>query len=383
MVPKNQLIFAVIIATAATIIASQALITGVFTLMNEAIKLKLWTNLKVKFPSEHKGQIYIPFINWVLMIGCLMVIWIFKKSSAMEHTYGLAITIDMVMTSVLLGFLLMLKNPRARGFYVLIFAIFLMIEGVFLLSNLGKIVSGGWFTLILATTFFSLLYLYYKARELRRNITEYLPMTAVTPLLEAVSNDKSIPYEATNLVFPTRSDSHDKLDLTVYHSLFMKRPRKAGVIWFLHLDILNEPWGVHYSVHEVIDGSCYYVSLQLGFKEEHRIEYMMRKIHCNMVEKGELTNESVFECIKDRVGKVDFKFIVLNSRVSTDNALTAFQILCVKAYRFVKSTGLKPAEDFGLDKTNVEVDYIPISVTAQVNQELTEDYEDYSATKKR
>jgi KUP system potassium uptake protein len=161
----------------------------------------------------------------------------------------------------------------------------------------------------------------------------------------------------------------------------MKRPRKAGVIWFLHLDILNEPWGVHYSVHEVIDGSCYYVSLQLGFKEEHRIEYMMRKIHCTMVEKGELTNESVFECIKDRVGQVDFKFIVLNSRVSTDNALTAFQILCVKAYRFVKSTGLKPAEDFGLDKTNVEVDYIPISVTAQVNQELTEDYEDYSATK--
>lgn len=207
-------------------------------------------------------------------------------------------------------------------------------------------------------------------------------MTAVTPLLEAVKKDQTIPYEATNLVFPTRSNSHDKLDLTVYHSLFMKRPRKAGVIWFLHLDILNEPWGVHYSVHEVIDGSCYYVSLQLGFKEEHRIEYMMRKIHCTMVEKGELTNESVFECIKDRVGKVDFKFIVLNSRVSTDNALTAFQILCVKAYRFVKSTGLKPAEDFGLDKTNVEVDYIPISVTAQVNQELTEDYEDYSATKK-
>ena len=383
MVPKNQLIFAVIIATAATIIASQALITGVFTLMNEAIKLKLWTNLKVKFPSEHKGQIYIPFINWVLMLGCLMVIWIFKKSSAMEHTYGLAITIDMVMTSVLLGFLLMLKNPRARGFYVLIFAVFLTIEGVFLLSNLGKIVSGGWFTLILATTFFALLYLYYKARELRRNITEYLPMTAVTPLLEAVKKDSSIPFEATNLVFPTRSNSHDKLDLTVYHSLFMKRPRKAGVIWFLHLDILNEPWGVHYSVHEVIDQGCYYVSLQLGFKEEHRIEYMMRKIHCTMVEKGELANESVFECIKDRVGKVDFKFIVLNSRVSMDNKLTPFEMICIKAYRFVKSTGLKPAEDFGLDKTNVEVDYIPISVTAQVSQELTEDYEDYSATKKR
>lgn len=155
MVPQNQIIFAIIIATAATIIASQALITGVFTLMNEAIKLKLWTNLKVKFPTDHQGQIYIPFINWVLMVGCLLVIAIFKKSSAMEHTYGLAITIDMVMTSVLLGFLLSLKNPRFRGFYMLMFTVFLSIEGVFLLSNLGKIVSGGWFTLILAGTFFS------------------------------------------------------------------------------------------------------------------------------------------------------------------------------------------------------------------------------------
>jgi len=383
MVPKNQLIFAVIIATAATIIASQALITGVFTLMNEAIKLKLWTNLKVKFPSEHKGQIYIPFINWVLMLGCLLVIWFFGKSEKMESAYGLAITINMVMTSLLLVVLLYLTSPRMKHFYGVVFLVFMFIECIFLFSNLGKVVHGGWFTLALASTFFALLYFYYKARELRRNITEYLPMTAVTPLLEAVKKDSSIPFEATNLVFPTRSNSHDKLDLTVYHSLFMKRPRKAGVIWFLHLDILNEPWGVHYSVHEVIDQGCYYVSLQLGFKEEHRIEYMMRKIHCTMVEKGELTNESVFECIKDRVGKVDFKFIVLNSRVSMDNKLTTFQMICVKAYRFVKSTGLKPAEDFGLDKTNVEVDYIPISVTAQVSQELTEDYEDYSATKKR
>jgi len=170
MVPKNLLPFAVGIATAATIIASQALITGVFTLMNEAIKLKLWTNLKVKYPSNHKGQIYIPFINWFTMAGCLLVILIFRRSSEMEHTYGLAITIDMVMTSILLGFLLMLKYPKAKAFYVIIFAIFLAIEGVFLLSNLGKVVSGGWFTLILASSFFTLLFLYYKARQLRTSI---------------------------------------------------------------------------------------------------------------------------------------------------------------------------------------------------------------------
>jgi KUP system potassium uptake protein len=383
MVPDYLLPASIVIATAATIIASQALITGVFTLMNEAIKLKLWTNLKIKYPSDHQGQIYIPFINWFLMGGCLLVIAIFRESSAMEHTYGLAITIDMVMTSILLGFLLMLRYPKLKPFYILIFAIFLLIEGVFLLSNLGKVFSGGWFTLILAGSFFGLLFLYFKARELRTSITEYVPMDEVKPLIIAVKNDSGIMFEASNLVFPTRSDSCKKLDLTVYHSLFMKKPRKADIIWFLHLDILNEPWGVHYSVNEVIDKTCYYVSLQLGFKEEHRIEYMMRKIHGHMVEKGELSGESVFQSVKGKFEEIDFKFVVLNSRVSMDNDLTAFQQVCVKAYRFVKSTGLKPAEDFGLDKTNVIVDYIPISVTAQVDQEVTEDFEDYSEKKRR
>jgi KUP system potassium uptake protein len=382
MVPKEMLPFAVGIATVATIIASQALITGVFTLMNEAIKLKLWTNLKVKYPSNHKGQIYIPFINWFTMAGCLLVILIFRRSSEMEHTYGLAITIDMVMTSILLGFLLMLKYPKIKALYVIIFAIFLGIEGVFLLSNLGKVVSGGWFTLILASSFFTLLFLYYKARQLRTSITEYISMEEVKPLIIGVKNDPEINFEASNLVFPTRSDSCKKLDLTVYHSLFLKKPRKADIIWFLHLDILNEPWGVHYSVNEVIDKSCYYVTLQLGFKEEHRIEYMMRKIHGHMVEKGELTGETVFKSLRGKLEEIDFKFVVLNSRVAMDNALTSFQQICVKAYRFVKSTGLKPAEDFGLDKTNVIVDYIPISVTAKVNQELTLDFEDFSEKNK-
>ncbi len=378
MVPEYMMPFAVAIATLATIIASQALITGVFTLMNEAIKLKLWTNLRVKYPSDHQGQIYIPFINWFLMAGCLTVIAIFRKSSAMEHTYGLAITIDMVMTSILLCFLLMLKYPKIKYVYVLIFGIFLSIEGVFLLSNLGKVVSGGWFTLILAFSFFGILFLYYKAKQLRTSITEYIPMRNVIPLINDVRDDVEIPYEATNLVFPTRSNSPNKLDLTVFHSLFKKKPRKAGVIWFLHVDILNEPWGVHYSVNEIIDKRCYYVTLQLGFKEEHRIEYMMRKIYCKMIEKGEFDGESIFKSIRGKIEEVDFKFIVLNSRVSTDNQLTPFQRLCVKAYRFVKSTGLKPAEDFGLDKTNVYVDFIPISVTKQVDQDMTEDFENYS-----
>ncbi|MFN5417981.1 MAG: KUP/HAK/KT family potassium transporter [Flavobacteriia bacterium] len=370
--------WAVGIATAATIIASQALITGVFTLMNEAIKLKLWTNLKVKYPTDHQGQIYIPFINWFLMAGCLAVIAVFQKSAAMESAYGLAITVNMVMTSILLCYLLMLKYKKAKLVYVLIFTVFLIIESIFLFSNLGKIMHGGWFTLALSIGFFIMLFFYYKARLLRKSITEYVPMEKVTPLMLAVREDKSIAYEATNLVFPTRSDSCKKLDSTIFYSLFRKKPRKAQIYWFLHIDIKSEPWGVNYSVNEIIDKHCYYVSLHLGFKEEHRIEYMLYKIQKNMVEKGEITNESVFECVKNQFPRPDFKFIMLNSRVATDNKLTAFQIMSIKVYRFIKSIGLTPAEDFGLDKTNVVVEYVPISITKRFNKKMVEDYEDYS-----
>jgi KUP system potassium uptake protein len=382
MVPKEMVPYVIALATAATIIASQALITGVFTLMNEAVKLKIWTNLKVKYPTDHHGQIYIPSINWFLMIGCLVVIAVFRKAENMEAAYGMAITINMVMSSYLLCYWLFFKYPKAKAFYLTIFLILVSIESLFLFSNLGKIVHGGWFTLLLSIIFFFFLYIFYMARKLRSRITEYVHMSKVIPLLNAVRNDHGVAYEATNLVYPTRSDKATKLDATVFYSLFRKKPRKANIIWFLHLDIKTEPWGINYSVNEVIDKHCYYVSLQLGFKEEHRIEFMLRKIHQNMIEKGELTGDSIFESVRGKFEETDFKFIILNSRVATDNKLTAFQIITVKVYRFIKKLGLKSSEDFGLDETNVIEEFIPISVTQQFDQEMCEDFENYSSKRR-
>jgi KUP system potassium uptake protein len=382
-VPKSWVPFSIGLATLSTIIASQALITGVFTLMNEAIKLKLWTNLKVKYPSTSRGQVYVPFINYFLMFGCLAVILIFKKSTAMEASYGLAITIDMLMTSVLLGLLLLLKYPKRKPFYIAIFAVLMSIEFMFFISNLGKLKHGGWFSLLLASAFLTLLFLYYKARQLRARITEYIPMSKVVPLIHAINKDDKIPYKATNLVYPTRSISPLKLESTIYHSLFKKRPKKAGIIWFLHLEITTEPWGVNYEVNEIIDKSCYYVKLSLGFKEDHKIEYMMRKIHDHLVEQNEISGESIFEPVRGKLDEVDFEFIVINTRVALDNIITSGQMISIKAYRFIKSTGLKAAEDFGLDETNVKVEYIPINITEKIDTTLTEVYQDYGDNVKR
>jgi KUP system potassium uptake protein len=278
----------------------------------------------------------------------------------------------MVMTSILLGLLLIKKYPKAKILYLSIICVFLFVEISFLISCLGKFMKGGWVTLCIAVGIFILLFFYYKAKELRKTISEYISMKKVIPLLNAVNEDKSLPFEATNLVYPTRSGSATKLDATVYYSLFRKKPRKAGVYWFLHVDDTTEPWGVNYNVEPIIKGRCYFVLLQMGFKEEHRIEYMMKKIQHKMVEKGEITGVSVFPSVSDHDFETDFKFIILNSRVASDNQLSAWQMISVKIYRFIKSIGLSAAEDFGLDQTNVTEEFIPINVTRRIRTNLVE-----------
>lgn len=372
MVPEYMILFVVILATTASVIASQAVISGIFTLMNEAIKLRLWSNFKIKYPSEHKGQIYIPAINWFLMIGASGVVIVFSNSESMTASYGLAININMIMTSVLLGYLLIYRKPKLKIFYYLLFVGFMAIELKLFSGNITKLYTGGWFALMLSMIFFFFLFMYYEARKLRSRITEYVPMKRVTPLLEKVREDEGILYEATNIVYPTRSDSAKKLDSTVFHSLFKKKPRKAEVTWFVHLDITTEPWGVGYSVETIVPHHCYYVALHLGFKEEHRMEYMIRKIHQKLVEKGELEMKSVFESIGTTFDDLDFKFVIINTRVATTNKLTPYQLLVVKTYRLIKRFGLDSAEDFGLDRTNIVLEYVPINVGREFNKQIQE-----------
>ncbi len=370
-VPKGFMPYVIGIATIATIVASQALITGIFTLVNEAIKLKLWTNLKVKYPSTHKGQIYIPKINYFLLAGCLLVILLFKRSSNMEAAYGLAITIDMVMTSLLLGFLMMLRYKRKKLLFLFLFGIFLLVEGTFLYSNLNKIIHGGWFTLLLALVLFAFLFLYNKARQLRNKVTEYKKTEDIKPLLAKVSQDSQLPYLATNIVYPVRSTRANFIDVTVVHSLFFMQPKRAKIYWFLHIDILDDPYGIFYKTHTLIPEKAFFVKLSLGFKEPHLIDYMMKKIHVDLVKSGEISEKNVFDSLNDGNIPVDFKYILINSRVATDNHLTLLEVFAVKVYRLLKSIGLSAMEDFGLDTTNSMEEKIPINVAPTEKLKVT------------
>jgi KUP system potassium uptake protein len=285
--PPWMLLFGIGIATFAAIIASQALISGTFTLVNEAMKLKLWPMTRVRYPSELRGQIYIPAINWILLAGCILVVLVFRESSAMEGAYGLAIAVNMLMTTALLVFYFStVKKSKYRS--ALIAIVFFSLEGMFLVSNLDKFQHGGWFTFLIAFIFFVLMFVLLKARKLRERHTEFVDLRHYETMLKDLQEDNSIPKECTNLVYLAVADSRRYIDSNIIYSIFKKRPKRADVYWFIHVETVDSPFTSKYSVNTIIPKRCFFINVKLGFKTPHRINSIFTKIVHEMADSGEI-----------------------------------------------------------------------------------------------
>lgn len=369
LMPHWFLPIGVAVAALATIIASQALITGCFTLVNEAIKLRLWANLKVIYPTTHRGQIYIPAINWVLLTGCIVVVAVFERSSNMEAAYGLAITINMLMTTALLTYLLYVQRKPAIVVWGVAF-MYVIIEGVFFSSNLLKFTHGGWFTFLIAVVLFFGMWVFYQARQLRKKHIEFVEIKDYIAPIKDLMQDDTIQKEANNLVYMSMANDKSHIDSNIIYSIFRKRPKRADIYWFVHVDITNEPYGASYSVDTVIPRRCFFVRLSFGFKVDHKVNLMFNKIVEEMVTNGEVDELSHYPSLRKHNMPADFKFILLNSRVAIDDALTPFDQFIIKGYRFIKSISLSTAEDFGLELTNVEEEMVPITVAPSTKIQL-------------
>jgi KUP system potassium uptake protein len=361
MMPEWFLPIGITIATLATIIASQALISGCFTLVNEAMKLRLWPNLKVIYPTTHQGQMYIPGINWFLLSGCVAVVLLFRESGNMEAAYGLAITINMLMTTVLLTYLMAVhrRNPLLVWGIPLVF---ITIETAFFVSNLLKFSHGGWFTLTIAVALFLGMWVFYQARLLRKKHIEFVEIKDYIAPLKELMQDDSIPKEANNLVYLAMANDKSHIDSNIIYSIFRKRPKRADIYWFVHVDISNDPFGATYAVEAVVPRRVFFIRLSFGFKVEHKVNLMFNKIVEEMVKGGEVDELSHYPSLRKYNMPADFKFIILNSRVAIDDALTPYEQFVVKGYRFIKSISLSTAEDFGLELTNVEEETVPIRI---------------------
>jgi KUP system potassium uptake protein len=364
---KFFLIFGVALATMATIIASQALISGTFTLVNEAMKLKLWPATRVRYPSQVKGQIYIPSINWILMLGCILVVLIFRETTRMEGAYGLAITFDMLMTTSLLVYYFSVS--RKSTYRALLLAIiFFSIEGAFLISNLNKFAHGGWFSFTIATMFFSMMYILVRARKLRDRHTEFVDLKHYVGMIQDLQADKTVPKEATNLVFLAMADTKRYIDSNIIYSIFKKRPKRADVYWFVHVDTVDSPFTSKYVVDTIIPKKCFFVRIKLGFKTDHRVNLIFNKILHEMADSGEIDLTSPYASLHKYSMMADFKFVILHSWASSDSEISNFDRLIIHGYRLLKKHSLSTEELYGIEAANLEVEKVPIQVgpTAKV-----------------
>lgn len=361
IMPQQFLILGIIIATMATIIASQALISGTFSLINEAIKLKLWPASRVRYPSESMGQMYIPAMNWVLMFGSILVVAIFKESSAMEGAYGLAITVNMLMTtSLLVYYFTTVKKSTYRS--VLLATVFFTLEGMFLISNLHKFEHGGWFTFLIALVFFFLMFILLKARKLRQRHTEFVDLRHYEAMLKDLQEDNTVPKEATNLVYLSVADSRRYIDSNIIYSIFKKRPKRADVYWFVHVETVDNPFTSKYKVDTLIPKRAFFISIRLGFKMPHRVNTLFNKIIHEMADSGEIDLTSPYPALHKYSMMADFKFILLHSWASADSEISNFERFIITGYRIIKSISFSTEEMYGLEAANIEIEKVPILV---------------------
>lgn len=363
LVPEQFLIVGIVIATVAAIIASQALISGSFTLISEAIRLNFWPKLRIMYPSDIKGQLYIPAINTMLWMGCMVVTYHFKESSKMEAAYGLSITITMLMTTVLLYHYLKYIRKMAWLVVIPMALIFIFIEGSFLVANLRKFQDGGWITLVIGGALITTMWVWFRARKIKNRYTEFEKITKYLPTLTGLSEDNSVPKYATHLVFMTSANFDNQIESKIIYSLFQKQPKRADVYWFLHVDVLDSPYTMEYKVIEMVPGHVFRVDFRLGFRIEPKINMFFREVVENMVKNGEVDIRSRYESLNKENMTGDFRFVVLEKYLAYENNLSFKDKLVMDVYSQLKKVGLTEERSFGLDTSSVTIEKVPMVVS--------------------
>jgi len=359
--PDGFLMIGLIIATCATVVASQALISASFTLINEAIRLNFWPKVRVKYPTDMKGQIYIPSINWMLYAVCIIVVLYFKESKHMEAAYGLTINIDMIMTSTLLIFYMHLKRCH-KGIIALFILVYGTLEFSFLFANLSKFAHGGWVSLLISAAIIGVMFAWDKARKIRSRFTEHVKLKEYLPMLRDLSHDFSIPKYATHLVYLTGANPRDEVEAKVMYSILQKQPKRADIYWFVHVDVRDEPFIMEYKVTELIKGNIIRIDFRLGFRVEPLINMMFRKVVEDMVKNFEVDITSRYESLgrKNQVG--DFKFVVMEKFLSFENEMPFYEKIILDIYFLLKKMSLSEERAFGLDTSSVTIEKVPLVV---------------------
>lgn len=362
IVPAPLVVFSIGLATLSTIIASQALISGSFTLVGEAMRLNLWPRQRVAYPSDERGQLYVPYVNWGLMVGCCLIVLHFRESKNMEAAYGLAVTLTMMMSTVLMSMYLRVKRVNLIARFLLT-ALFLTIETTFLIANAVKFEEGGYISITLGALIMAMMLFWYFGETIKQNLTRYESLTDNLPVLKALSNDQSIPKFATHLVYLTLSNDSRRIESETMYSILNRAPKRADIYWFLHVVVEDEPYEMRYKVDTLAHEDVYIITFHLGFRIEPRINLLFRMVVEDMVQNKEVTIDSRYKSLNMHQIPGDFRFVLFRRFLSYENELNVRQQITMFGYFLLKNITLSTQAGYGLDTSNVVVEDVPLVIT--------------------
>lgn len=369
IMPDWFLVIGIVISTFAAIIASQALISGSYTIISEAIQLNFWPKVKINYPTTIQGQMYIPSINWILWASCMFVVIFFQESSNMEAAYGLSITITMLMTTFLIGFYLYFKRIHWSIIFLFLL-VYLTIEGSFLIANLHKFSNGGWFTIMMASILFIIMFIWFRGRKIKNRFYAYEKIDRYVDVIKDLSKDIEIPKFSSNLVYITQSYSPKEIESKILYSLINKQPKRADVYWFLHVFNVDDPHRMDYKVNAIVPDIIYRVDFYIGFKVEPKINLFFKQVIDDMVKNKEIDVTSRFKSLRKYGIMSDFRFVVIDRIQNYDFDFSAYDQFIMDIYAFMKKLGITDVKAYGLDTSNVSIETVPLISKNEIQMEL-------------
>ena len=361
IMPQSMLIFAVIMATGAAIVASQALISGTFSVLSEAMNLHFWPRMRIKHPTHVKGQLFIPMINLAMYIGVVLIILLFRDSSHMEAAYGLAITITMLMTTLLLGFYLRTKGV-ARLFTLTFMGAYCSIEGVFLAANLSKFLAGGWCTMLIGGILFLMMYVWVRAMKIRRQYISSKPLDEYYKIISDIKTDESIPKYASNLVYVNHADKEGTVDDKLLYSIINKQPKRADHYWLINMEFVDTPDTLEYSCETLVPDTLYSVTMHIGFRIEPRVSLYLRQVVEDLVADGKVDLRSTYPSLRKNGISGDFRFIIIHRVYYPESSCNRQQNLLMSIYALISKIGIDEPKALGLDTSMVAVERVPLII---------------------
>ena len=361
IMPQNMLIFSIIMATGAAIVASQALISGTFSILSEAMNLHFWPRMRIKHPTHVKGQLYIPMINLAMYIGVVLIILLFRDSSHMEAAYGLAITITMLMTTLLLGFYLHTKGV-VRIFILLFVGAYCVIEGIFLAANLSKFLAGGWCTMLIGGVLFLMMYVWVRAIKIRHHYISTKPLDDYYQIISDIKADESIPKYASNLVYVNHADKEGSVDDKLLYSIINKQPKRADHYWLINLEFVDTPDTLEYRCETLIPDTLYSVTMHIGFRIEPRVSLYLRQVVEDLVASRKVDITSTYTSLRKNNISGDFRFIIIHRVYYPESSDNRQQNLLMSIYALISKIGIDEPKALGLDTSMVVVERVPLII---------------------